>query len=201
MEQRMQALHWVSSAMLLLAGAPAVGCKPDRPDAVQYRVGILGQEEADEAERAERDKVVLGYVGDHAVTAAEIAQFLEVLPAHSRYYYSLPTHAQRLLMNYGLILAMAYEGVREGLSGDPYVRLAWESALMEEYQTAWLSAQTAAMDLSERTVQAYIEQHREILLDELLAKEEISLEEVSEYLVTHRSDVVRELIDLSLIHI
>jgi hypothetical protein len=182
--------------MLLCAGLSLGGCKPDKPDALQYRVGNRGQQEAEEAERAEQEQAVLGYVADHPVTAAEIAQFLEGLPAHSRYYYSLPTHALRLLMNYGLILAMAYEGVREGLSNDPYVRLAWESALMEEYQTAWLSARTSAMDLSERTVQAYADAHKEILLDELLAKEEISLEEVSHYLMTRRTDVVRELIEL-----
>ncbi len=196
MGHRAQVLHLIASAMLLFSGLSLGGCKPDKPDAVQYRVGARGQQEAEEAEKAEHEEAILGYVADHRVTAAEIAQFLEVLPAHGRYYYSLSTHAQRLLMNYGLVLAMAYEGVREGLSNDPYVRLAWESALMEEYQKRWLSARTAAMDLSEGTVQAYADANEEILLDELLAKEEISLDEVSGYLATRRADVVRELIEL-----
>lgn len=180
---------WVLMVSLLVA------CKPERPDSDQYRVGKRGLVEAEEVEQLKRERLTLLIVGGVSITAAEIASLMTELSPQMRAYFSQPDQAARLLVNYGLVQALAFEGERTGLHNDPAVRLAHENALALAYRQQFLADRVRPADFSEQQVRRYVEEHRDELLDALVRADEMPLERIIDYVDHHRKALIRELID------
>lgn len=140
----------------------ASGCKPEKPDALKFRIGEQGLSEASAADR-EADEMlksmVVATVGGVELDGLEVKQALQEIPTPIRFYYSNPEKVALFIQNYALVLLYAWMGERSGKTEDGYVRFLWEESLAEAYRDAYLAGRVDPAGFTQAEVDSWLAAH------------------------------------------
>lgn len=150
--------------MLLLV---LTGCKPEKPEITRYRLGEQGLAVESSAQEEKLGNSVVAQIDGYAVTAAQIARALRMLPPYQRFYYSSPEKIRIFIQNYAVLHLLARQAADDGLDASEYVRYVLETELAGAYRKKVLVRSVKASDIGKNEVARYMASNRAGLMQRL----------------------------------